>query len=334
MRKKLTGVQKVAVILLSLGPSLSPKILRQFNEPEIERISMEIANTPKVDKGLADEVMEEFMVLTEAQRYILEGGIEYAKELLEQTVGYQKAGDIIKRLKETSQIRPFSFMHQSDPKQLVNLISQEHSQTIALILSYLNAQQASMVLSALPEEQQANIAKRIAIMERTSPDILKEIEGVLKEKLSSVAHQDFTSAGGIPCVVEILNQVDRGTEKLILEQLETDDPNLAEEIRNRMFIFEDIINLDDPSIQRIIREVDTRELAVALKGSSEEVKGRIMKNLSKRAGEMLKEDLEFMGPLRLREVEEAQQKIVAVIRNLDEIGEIIISRGGEDAIVF
>ncbi len=334
MRKKLNGVQKVAVLLLSLGPTLSPKILKQFNEAEIERISMEIANTTKVDKAMADEVMEEFMVLTEAQRYILEGGIEFAKELLEHTVGNQKANDIIKRLKETSQIRPFTFMRQSDPKQLVNLISQEHPQTIALILSYLNSEQASLVLSSLPEAMQANIAKRIAIMERTSPDILKEIEGVLREKLSSVAHQDFTSAGGIPCVVEILNKVDRGTEKLILEQLEVDDPNLAEEIRKRMFIFEDVINLDDPSIQRIIREVETRDLAMAMKGSSEEVKERILKNLSKRAGEMLKEDLEFMGPLRLREVEEAQQKIVAVIRKLDEVGEIIISRGGEDAIVF
>lgn len=334
MNKKLNGTQKAAVFLLSLGPALSSKVLKYFNETEIERISMEIANTTKVDSGTLEEVLDEFMVLTEAQRYILDGGMNYAKEVLEQTVGHSKASEILKRLKETSQIRPFTFMRQADPKQMVNLISQEHPQTIALILSYLLPEQASIVLSSLPEEQQTDIAKRIALMERTSPEILKEIESVLKEKLSSVVNQDFTSAGGVASVVDILNQADRGTEKSILEGLETEDPALAEEIRKRMFIFEDVISLDDPSIQRIIREVDSKELAMALKGASEEVKDRIMKNISKRAGEMLQEDLEFMGPVRLREVEEAQQKIVGIIRKLDEVGEIIISRGGDDAVVL
>lgn len=332
--KKLKGIEKAAILLLSVGPALSSKILKYFSEAEIERISLQIANTTKVDSSTLEDVLDEFVIMTEAQKYILDGGFSYARELLEKTLGHHKASEILKRLKDSSQIRPFTFLRQADAKQLANLISQEHPQTISLILSYLLPNQASVILSSLPEEQQADIAKRIALMERTSPDVLKEIENVLKNKLSSMVNQDFTAAGGVQGVVEILNQADRGTEKLILEQLEMEDPALAEEIRKLMFIFEDIISLDDPSIQRIMREVDSKELALALKGSSEEVKERIFKNISKRAGEILKEDLEFMGPVRLREVEEAQQKIVAIIRRLDEVGEIIISRGGEDAIVI
>jgi flagellar motor switch protein FliG len=327
------GIKKSAILLMALGPALSSKILRHFNEGEIERISLEIANTTKVEVAAIDDVLEEFMLLSQAQSYMLDGGLEYARTLLEQTLGNQKAGEIIKKLKEASQIKPFMFVRKADPKQLTNLIAQEHPQTIALILSYLDPQQASQVLSALQEDQQAEIARRIALMDRTSPEVLKEVEGVLKQRLSSVVQQDFASAGGIQSLVDILNNVDRGTEKLILEELEKDDPKLVDEIRKLMFIFEDVINLDNASIQRIIREVDQKDLSLALKGSSEEVKDRIFRNVSKRAAEMLREDIEFMGPVRLREVEEAQQRIVGVIRKLDETGEIIISRGGEDAIV-
>lgn len=332
-RAKVKGIKKSAILLMALGPALSSKILRHFNEGEIERISLEIANTTKVEVAAIDDVLEEFMLLSQAQSYMLDGGLEYARTLLEQTLGNQKAGEIIKKLKEASQIKPFMFVRKADPKQLTNLIAQEHPQTIALILSYLDPQQASQVLSALQEDQQAEIARRIALMDRTSPEVLKEVEGVLKQRLSSVVQQDFASAGGIQSLVDILNNVDRGTEKLILEELEKDDPKLVDEIRKLMFIFEDVINLDNASIQRIIREVDQKDLSLALKGSSEEVKDRIFRNVSKRAAEMLREDIEFMGPVRLREVEEAQQRIVGVIRKLDETGEIIISRGGEDAIV-
>jgi flagellar motor switch protein FliG len=318
---------------MALGPSLSSKVLKQFNEAEIERISLEIANTTKLEVSSIEEVLEEFVLLSQAQNYILDGGLEYAQKLLEQTLGSHKAGEIMKKLKDASQIKPFMFVRKADPKQLTNLISQEHPQTIALILSYLESQQASQVLSVLPDEQQADIARRIALMDRTSPEILKEVEGVLKERLSSVVQQDFAAAGGIQALVDILNNVDRGTEKLILEELEKDDPKLVDEIRKRMFIFEDVINLDNSSIQRIIREVDQKDLSLALKGSSEEVKDRVFKNVSKRAAEMLREDIDFMGPVRLREVEEAQQRIVGIIRRLDETGEIIISRGGEDAII-
>jgi len=332
-RSKSSGLKKSAILLMALGPSVSAKILRHFNETDIERISLEIANTTKVEVNTIEEVLEEFLLLSQAQRYMLDGGLDYARNLLEQTLGTQRATEIIKKLKEASQIKPFMFVRKADPKQLTNLIGQEHPQTIALILSYLDPLQASQVLGSLPDEQQPEIARRIALMDRTSPEVLKEVEGVLQERLSSVVQQDFAAAGGIQSLVDILNNVDRGTEKLILEELEKDDPKLVDEIRKLMFIFEDVTALDNASIQRIIREVDQKDLALALKGSSEEVKERIFRNVSKRAAEMLKEDVEFMGPVRLREVEEAQQRIVSVVRKLDETGEIIISRGGEDAII-
>ncbi len=332
-RGKLTGVKKAAILLMALGPDISAKILKHFSESDIERISLEIANTSKIEISAINEVFEEFLLVNQAQKYVLDGGLEYARNLLERTLGPQKAKEIIKKLKDASQIKPFMFARNADPKQLTNLIANEHPQTIALILSYLDAQLSSQVLSALPDEQQADIAQRIATMERTSPEVLNEVEKVLKERLSSVVQHDFAAAGGIQTLVDILNNVDRGTEKVILEELEVDYPDLVDEIRKRLFIFEDVISLDNASIQRIIREVDQKDLAMALKGSSEEVRERIFRNVSKRAAEMLKEEIEFMGPVRLREVEEAQQRIVSIIRKLDETGEIIISRGGEDAII-
>ncbi|MDO9536591.1 MAG: flagellar motor switch protein FliG [Bacillota bacterium] len=330
---KLTGKKKVAIMLLSMGPDISSRILKQFSEQEIEAVTMEIANLSRVEREIRDEVLDEFLLITQAQQFMLEGGVDYARDLLERTLGHHKAVDIMKRLKEQVKVKPFTFVRNTDPKQLANMISREHPQTIALILSYLDSQQGALVISDLPEEMRPDVARRIALMDRTSPEILKEVEKVLKEKLSSVFQQDFTQAGGVETVVDILNRVDRGTEKLILEALEKEDAELADEIRQRMFIFDDIITLDDSSIQRIVREVDSKDLAKALKGVNEEVKDRILRNISKRAGEMLKEDLEFMGPVRLREVEEAQQRIVGIIRRLDESGEIIISRGGEDAII-
>ncbi len=330
---ELSGPKKAAIIMLSLGTEKSAKIMKQFSELEIENISMEIANLSRVSKELQEKVLEEFVLLGQAQQYMLEGGVDYARDLLEKTLGHHKAMEIIKRLKEQVKVKPFTFVRHTDPVQLVNLISGEHPQTIALILSYLDSQQSALVLSSLSPEMQADVARRVALMDRTSPDLLKDVENVLQEKLSTVFQQDFTQAGGVDTVVDILNNVDRGTEKLILEELEKEDAELAEEIRQRMFIFEDIITLDDASIQRVIREIDSKDLAKAMKGTGEEVKERIFRNISKRATEMLREDLEYMGPIRLREVEEAQQRIVSVIRRLDEVGEIIISRGGEDAII-
>ena len=268
-----------------------------------------------------------------AQQYIAEGGIGYAKELLDKALGADKAQEVISKLTASLQVRPFEFVRKTDPSQLLNFIQDEHPQTIAMILSYLTAPQASMVLGALPPEKQADVAKRIAMMDRTSPDVIKEVERVLERKLSSLVNQDYTIVGGVDAIVSILNAVDRSTEKHIMESLEIEEPELADEIRKKMFVFEDILLLDDRAIQRVLRDVDNADLGVALKAANEEVQNVIFKNLSKRLAAMIKEDMEFMGPVRMKDVEEAQQKIVSVIRKLEDAGEIVISRGGGDEIV-
>ena len=224
-------------------------------------------------------------------------------------------------------------VRKTDPAQLLNFIQDEHPQTIALILSYLSPAQSSMVISALPPEKQADVAKRIAQMDRTSPDVIKEVEGVLERKLASLVNQDYTIVGGVDAIVEILNAVDRGTEKHIVETLEVEDPELADEIRKKMFVFEDILSLDDRAIQRVLRDIDNNDIAVALKNANEEVQNVIFRNLSKRLAAMIKEDMDFMGPVRLKDVEDAQQKIVNNIRKLEDAGEIVIARGGGDEIV-
>ncbi len=277
--------------------------------------------------------MEEFYQICLAQEYIAEGGIGYAKEILEKALGTQKALDVINKLTVSLQVRPFEFVRKADPAQLLNFIQKEHPQTIALILAYLKPQQASVVLAALPQDKQADVARRIATMDRTSPEVIKEVERILEKNLSSLVTEDFTAAGGVQAIVNILNTVDRGTEKYIMETLEIEDTDLAEEIRKRMFVFEDILTLDNRSIQRFLRDVENNQLAIALKGATEEVQKAIYSNMSKRLSEMIREDIEFMGPVRLKDVEEAQQKIVNIIRKLEDAGEIVISRGGGDEII-
>ena len=329
----ISGKEKAAILLISLGPDRSAKVFKHLQEDEIEELTLEIANMRKIPPDEKKKVLEEFYQICLAQEYISEGGINYAKEILEKALGSQKAFDIVNKLTASLQVRPFDFVRKADASQLLNFIQNEHPQTISLILSYLNPQQAGQILSALPQTKQCEVAQRIATMDRTSPEIIKEVEAVLERKLSSMVTQDYTSAGGIQSIVDILNSVDRGTEKFIIETLEIKDIELAEEIKKRMFVFEDIVTLDSTSIQRFIREVDNNELAVALKGATEEVKEIIFNNMSKRMAEMIREDMEFMGPVRLRDVEEAQQKIVNIIRKLEEAGEIIISRGGGDEII-
>ncbi|MCT4606717.1 MAG: flagellar motor switch protein FliG [Marinisporobacter sp.] len=329
----LSGKEKAAVLLISLGPDKSAKIFKHLQEEEIEELTLEIANMRKIPSEEKEQVIEEFYQVCLAQEYISEGGINYAKEILEKALGTQKAYDIVNKLTASLQVRPFDFARKADASQLLNFIQNEHPQTIALILSYLGAQQAGQILSSLPQNKQAEVAKRIATMDRTTPEIIKEVEAVLESKLSSMVTQDYTTAGGIQSIVDLLNSVDRGTEKFIMETLEIEDVELAEEIKKRMFVFEDIVTLDSTSIQRFIRDVDNNDLAVALKGSTEEVQEIIFNNMSKRMAEMIKEDMDFMGPVRLRDVEEAQQKIVNMIRKLEEAGEIIISRGGGDEII-
>ncbi len=329
----LTGLQKAAVLLIALGPEKSSHIFKHLKEDEIEELTLEIANTRSITPQLKETVIEEFYQVCLAQQYIAEGGIGYAKELLEKALGEDKARDVIGKLTASLQVKPFEFVRKTDASQLLNFIQDEHPQTIALIMSYLSPAQSSMILSSLPPERQADVAKRIAIMDRTSPDVSKEVEKVLESKLSSLVNQDYTIIGGVDAVVEILNSVDRGTEKHIMETLEIEEPELADEIRKKMFVFEDILLLDDRAIQRVLRDVENSDLAIALKGSNEEVQSAIFNNLSKRLAAMIKEDMEFMGPVRMKDVEEAQQKIVNIIRKLEDAAEIVISRGGGDEIV-
>lgn len=328
-----SGIQKAAILLIALGPEKSASIFKHLKEDEIEELTLEIANTRSVSPQTKEVVLEEFYQVCLAQQYIAEGGIGYAKELLDKALGEEQAQAVITKLTASLQVRPFEFVRKTDASQVLNFIQDEHPQTIAMILSYLSSNQASMIIGSLAPEKQAEVAKRIALMDRTSPDVIKEVENVLERKLASVANQDYTIVGGVDTIVGILNTVDRGTEKHIMETLEIEEPELADEIRRKMFVFEDILLLDDRAIQRVLRDVDNNDLEVALKGSNEEVKGVILKNLSKRLASMIEEDIEFMGPVRMKDVEEAQQKIVAIIRKLEDAAEIVISRGGGDEVI-
>ena len=329
----LQGIQKAAILLIALGPEKSASISKHLKEDEIEELTLEIANTRSVTPQVKEEIIDEFYEVCLAQQYIAEGGISYAKELLEKALGSEKALNVIGKLTASLQVKPFEFIRKTDPSQLLNFIQDEHPQTIALILSYLPASQSSMIISALPPDRQSDVAKRIAVMDRTSPDVVKDVEKILESKLSSLVNQDYTIIGGVDAVVEILNSVDRGTEKHIMETLEIEEPELADEIRKKMFVFEDILLLDDRAIQRVLRDVENNDLALALKSANEQVQNTIFNNLSKRLAAMIKEDMEYMGPVRMKDVEEAQQKIVNVIRKLEDAGEIVISRGGGDEIV-
>ncbi|MCR5618620.1 MAG: flagellar motor switch protein FliG [Lachnospiraceae bacterium] len=330
---ELSGVQKAAILLITLGPERSAGIFKHLKEEEIEELTLEIANTRTVGPDVKEAILEEFYGVCLAQQYIAEGGINYARELLEKSLGTEKAMDVIGRLTASLQVKPFEFVRKTDASQLINFIQDEHPQTIALILSYLAPGQAAQIISGLAPDRQADVARRIAVMDRTSPDVIKEVENVLEQKLASLVNQDYTIIGGVDSVVEILNSVDRGTEKHIMESLEIEEPELADEIRKKMFVFEDILLLDDRSIQRVLRDVDNNDLGIALKAANEQVQNAIFNNLSKRLATMIKEDMEFMGPVRMKDVEEAQQKIVNIIRKLEDSGEIVISRGGGDEIV-
>ena len=332
-KDELDGKKKAAILLLTLGPDKSAKIFQHLSEDYIEELTLEIANMQKVSSDVKDDVMQEFYQLMEARDYIDSGGIQYAREILNKALGDEKAENILNRLTASLQVRPFDSLRKTDPSQLLNFIQGEHPQTIALVLAYLHPEQASQVISSLPQDVQMDVARRIAQMDRTSPDIIKEVEDIMEQKLSSIVTNEYATAGGLESIVDILNQVDRGTEKNILDQLEEENSELAEDIKQRLFVFEDIVMISDQGIQQVLRQVDTDDVALALKTASDEVEEKIFNNMSDRASEMLQEDIEYMGPVRLREVEEAQQRIVNVIRELEENGEIVIARGGEDEVV-
>jgi flagellar motor switch protein FliG len=329
-----TGVQKAAILVMQVGKDRAANVLRNLREPEIAAIMAEIARLHHLEPDEIEAVMTEFRDTYQARAHIAEGGYETARELLEAAVGQEKAEEILENLGVTLVAAPFEFLRRADSRQVLSYLQDEHPQTIALVLAHMNPTSAALVLSALPEELQREVAERIAKMDRTSPDVIEHVEAILERKLSTVIQQaDFSSAGGVQSLVDILNNSDRATERLILEGLEHNDPQLADVVRSRMFVFEDIVTLDDRSIQLVLRAVDAKELATALKGVSQEVREKIMRNLSERAAANLGEEIELLGPVKLKTVEEAQAAVVRVIRTLEEAGQIVMSRGADELVI-
>ncbi|MCC7364264.1 MAG: flagellar motor switch protein FliG [Dehalococcoidia bacterium] len=332
---RLVGRRKAAALLITLGKERSAEVLRHLSDEDIERLTWEISAMGELKAEQRRVVIDEFKETAVARNVISLGGFEYAEELLRLALGEEKASELIDRLSATSPTVPFGFLRHLNVQQLVNFLSSEHPQTIALLLSFLQPEKAAQVLSALDPEMAADVAQRVALMDRANPDIVSEVEGVLRRKLSAVLQpaRETTSVGGIEVLVNLLKKSSRMTEKTIIEALEDNEPELAEQIKKRMFVFENVAALDDRSIQRILREVEVRDLALALKATPENVKDSILRNMSTRASAMLREDMEASGPVRLRQVEEAQQRIVEVIRRLDDAEEIVIARGGDDELV-
>lgn len=332
--EKLSSNEKAAIIFIAMGKEVSAQIMRHLSEPEIERLSTEIVKVENIDSKTEVAVLNEFYSMLRASEYISEGGLDYAKEVLEESFGKNRANEIINRIHDTLNPKGFSLLKDVDPIHLLEFIRSEHPQTIALILSQLNPAQASQVLGQLPEDIQTDVAMRIATMEKISPEVISEIESVLDIHLKEVISGNLAASGGIKAVASILNLVDRATEKSILGNMEMENPELTSTIKNLMFVFEDLLILEDKSIQLILKEVDTKELSVSLKAASDELKEKIFKNVSERVSEMIKEEMEYAGPVRLSVVEEAQQRIVEIVRRLEEEQQIIIVRGGEGGEVF
>lgn len=332
-KTSIPGKRKAAILLVLMGPEVAANVLKNLDEPDVEQLTIEITNLGKISDEEKQTVLKEFEELSKAREMLLSGGIEYAKEMLIKAFGPEKAMKVIERLVSNLQVKPFEFMKMADPMQIVNFLQSEHPQTIALVLSFLDPLLAAKVLSALPEQIQPEVVKRIALLERASPDVVREIEKNLEKKFSGIGMQTLSQVGGIDTAAEIINNIDRSTEKNIMEKLGYESPELAEEIRRRLFVFEDLLKLDDRSVQLVLREVDTKDLAVALKGASDELKEKIFNNMSKRASQLLKDEIEFMGPVRVKDVEEAQQKIINIVRRLEEAGEIVIARGGGEELI-
>jgi flagellar motor switch protein FliG len=331
---EMTGLRKAAILLVQMGKDEAAKIMSHLREAEVEELTAEIVRLGQVEADIANVVLEEFHDMATGHKYVGQGGMDFARDLLEASLGRERAGEIVGRLNTVFLDVPFGFLGQADPRQLLSFLQDEHPQTIALVLAHMTATQASQILSGLAPELQSDVAHRIAVMDRTSPDIIRQVEATLERKMSSVLQpSDLSNVGGLEPLVEIINRTDRATERLILEGLAGRNPELAEEIRSKMFMFEDIVSLDDRSIQLVLRQVETNDLATALKGVREEVRQKVMKNLSERAAENLADEIEMLGPVRLRQVEESQAKIVQAIRTLEESGQIVISRGEDDEFV-
>lgn len=330
---ELTPRRKAAIVLTVLGPKNAGEVVKHFSDEQIETLSLEVARLEKITPEVRGAIVQEFHEMCMAQDFIAEGGVENARKVLEAAFGFERADTVIRKILSAMQVVPFEFLKRADPNQLLGFIQEEHPQTIALILAYMPTSQAATILTKLPADLRADVAERIAAMEQTPPEVIRRVEAVLERKVSSLINEEITKAGGPKALVDLLQRVDRSTERLILDSLTDNNPELAEEVKNMMFVFEDIIQLDDRAIQSILKEVDLKELAMALKGVNEEVRSKIFRNMSERATNMLKEDMDYMGPVKMRQVEEAQQKIVGIIRRLEEAGEIQVGRGEEDVLI-
>ena len=330
----ITPREKAAILMISLGKEYAAELYKHLSEDEISQLTLSITTTRRVDPETREGIINEFYEICLAQKFIAEGGIDYARDILDRALGEDKATELIAKLSSSLQVRPFDFIRKADATQILNVINNEHPQTIALVLSYMDPKQSAQVLSEFEPHMQTDIVRRVANMGSTSPEFVKETERILERKITSMGLVDQIAVGGVDAIVGIINSLDRGSERKILESLDLLDSDLSEEIRKRMFVFEDIASLSSAAVQRVVSEVNNSDLAIALKTATEEVKKVIFSNTSKRLQEMIKDDMEVMGPVRVRDVEEAQQRIVNVIRTLEESGEIVIARGeGDDMVV-
>ena len=330
----LSGLRKTAILLVSLDKMTASSILRELDPDHIETITREIANLRNVTEDLRQQVIQEFHTLALARSYTEAGGLSYARMLLNQTLTKEESDRIMHQIEHQFYAKPFTFLHKAATDSLLTFIQDEHPQTIALILAHLTADKASEILAGLPQEKQVEVVSRISKMEQTSPEVIKEVEKGLEHRLSGLMTDRLQRVGGIESVAEILNLTDRTTEKGILEAMGEEDPELVDQIRRLMFVFEDILLVNDKGIQSVLKEVETSDLTLALRTATDELKHKIFSNMSERAAQMIKEEMEYMGPVRLSDVEVAQQKIVDVVRRLEDSGEIIIAgRGGEKELI-
>ena len=330
---KLAPTVRAAAVMVALGADEAAEVYKFLKEDEIERLSLEIAKLDRMEQENMQEIIDDFYGLCVTQKVLNEGGISYARDVLEKAFGAQAASNYLDRLSKSLRTRAFEFIRKTDAKNLFMMLQNEHPQTIALLLSYARADQASQIIAELPRNIQIDIIERIANLESVTPDVIAMVESVLEKRFANIISVDTTEIGGVSYIADIMNHTDRNTEKYIFDELGVNNPELSEEIRKLMFVFEDIINLDSLAIQRFIREVDSKYLAVALKAANEDVKATIMRNMSKRMQETIQGDIQYLHNVRMRDVEEAQQKIVGIIRQLEEAGEIVISKGGEDEII-
>ena len=330
---KLAPTVRAAAVMVALGADEAAEVYKFLKEDEIERLSLEIAKLDRMEQENMQEIIDDFYGLCVTQKVLNEGGISYARDVLEKAFGAQAASNYLDRLSKSLRTRAFEFIRKTDAKNLFMMLQNEHPQTIALLLSYARADQASQIIAELPRNIQIDIIERIANLESVTPDVIAMVESVLEKRFANIISVDTTEIGGVSYIADIMNHTDRNTEKYIFDELGVNNPELSEEIRKLMFVFEDIINLDSLAIQRFIREVDSKDLAVALKAANEDVKATIMRNMSKRMQETIQGDIQYLHNVRMRDVEEAQQKIVGIIRQLEEAGEIVISKGGEDEII-